>query len=115
MHQNQIDLLETVECVQSLRCCRHSRNGVEREQGLASKVVGRQYVVIHDGEEEHCRFLSALFQRHRTVGKKRPINLEQTTTGVSSIRIAQVKVKGNEMTTLTIRNTRQRRGGDCAA
>lgn len=62
MHEDQIDMLEAVKCVQPLRRCCHARYGVEGEQCLAGEVVGRQHVVIHYGKQKHGRLLATLFQ-----------------------------------------------------
>lgn len=74
MHQDQVDLFEPVKRVQPLRCCSDSRHRVERQQGLASEIVGSQNVVVHDGKQKHCRILAALLQRHRTANSARCLN-----------------------------------------
>ena len=69
-HEDQVDLLEAVEGVQTLRYGGHARNGVERQQGFAGEIVGRQHVVVHDGEQQHGRFLATLFHCHWTALQK---------------------------------------------
>lgn len=67
MHEEQIDLLQPVEgVVETVRCRGHARNGVQREQRLAGKVVGRQHVIVHHCEEQHGSLVTTLLQSHRT-------------------------------------------------
>ena len=65
-HEDEIDLLKTVESVESLWCGGNAGYSVQREQRLSSEIVGRQHVVIHYSEEQHRTFPAALFHRHRT-------------------------------------------------
>ena len=53
-HERQMDLLESVE-VPDGGVGDDARDGVEREVGLAGKVVERENVVVEHGEPQHGR------------------------------------------------------------
>lgn len=64
LHQHQLHRLQAVEVVHARSGVRHPRDAAQGEERLPREVVGRQHVVVHDGEGHHGAGRPALLQRH---------------------------------------------------
>lgn len=64
MHEDQIDPVDVVQIMRQRG--QDSRYRVERKKRLTGEIIGRDHVVIHNREQDHGGFMSALVQRNGT-------------------------------------------------
>lgn len=65
LHQWQIDVFQAVEIVDARTFISDARYIAQGQKCFASKIVGRQHVVVHGGECNHCTLSQTLFQSYR--------------------------------------------------
>lgn len=58
VHKYQINSVDGIDVM--WQRSEDTRYGVERKKRFTSKIVGRYYVVVHNGEQDHSRLVTTL-------------------------------------------------------